>query len=209
MKTATRFLERRMVGDIERITAGRYRRVEVDDKTLDIRLFAPEKDDRVDVRSLSQGTLDLVYWRPGSASSASSPATAGRRSSSTIRRDARRRPRRARPRAPQGDRPRLPGDLPDDVGPATTTRPTRSSPSRAVGGRRGRAAGEGASLPRPPTPPEPRRSPTADAADAGSRSSSRTRIRDCLGRRGPAVAGRAGGPRSSASRSGSTRSACC
>jgi uncharacterized protein YhaN len=61
MKTATRFLERRMVGDIERITAGRYRRVEVDDKTLDIRLYAPEKNDWVDVRSLSQGTLDLVY----------------------------------------------------------------------------------------------------------------------------------------------------
>ena len=41
MKTATRFLEARMVGDIERITAGRYRRVEVDDRTLDIRLLRP------------------------------------------------------------------------------------------------------------------------------------------------------------------------
>ena len=61
MKTATRFLERRMVGDIERVTAGRYRRVAVDDKTLDLRLFAPEKGDWVDVVSLSQGTLDLVY----------------------------------------------------------------------------------------------------------------------------------------------------
>ncbi|HEX5825837.1 MAG TPA: AAA family ATPase [Candidatus Limnocylindrales bacterium] len=61
MKTATRYLERRMVGDIERVTGGRYRRVAVDDKTLDLRLFAPEKGDWVDVVSLSQGTLDLVY----------------------------------------------------------------------------------------------------------------------------------------------------
>src|SRR5262249_31315335 len=48
-------------GDIDRITGGRYRRVAVDDRTLDIRLYAPEKGDWVDVRSLSQGTLDLVY----------------------------------------------------------------------------------------------------------------------------------------------------
>jgi DNA repair exonuclease SbcCD ATPase subunit len=61
MRTATRFLEQRMVGDLDRITGGRYRRVAVDDRTLDIRLFAPEKADWVDVRSLSQGTLDLVY----------------------------------------------------------------------------------------------------------------------------------------------------
>ncbi|MBA2381732.1 MAG: AAA family ATPase [Chloroflexi bacterium] len=61
MTTATRFLEKQMVGDVERITGGRYRRVAVDDKTLDIRLYAPEKADWVDVRSLSQGTLDLVY----------------------------------------------------------------------------------------------------------------------------------------------------
>ncbi len=61
MTTATRFLEKSMVGDVERITGGRYRRITVDDKTLDIRLHAPEKGDWVDVRSLSQGTLDLVY----------------------------------------------------------------------------------------------------------------------------------------------------
>jgi len=61
MKTATRYLERHMVGDIDRVTGGRYRRVAVDDKTLDLRLFAPEKGDWVDVVSLSQGTLDLVY----------------------------------------------------------------------------------------------------------------------------------------------------
>jgi DNA repair exonuclease SbcCD ATPase subunit len=61
MKSATRYLERVMVGDIDRITGGRYRRVAVDDRTLDLKLFAPEKDDWVDVRSLSQGTLDLVF----------------------------------------------------------------------------------------------------------------------------------------------------
>jgi DNA repair exonuclease SbcCD ATPase subunit len=61
MKTATRFLEKQMVGDVERITGGRYRRVAVDDRTLDIQLHAPEKGEWVDVRALSQGTLDLVY----------------------------------------------------------------------------------------------------------------------------------------------------
>jgi DNA repair exonuclease SbcCD ATPase subunit len=61
MKTATRFLEKRMVGDLERVTGGRYRRVRVNDKTLDIEVFAPEKGDWVDVSALSQGTLDLTY----------------------------------------------------------------------------------------------------------------------------------------------------
>ena len=61
MKTATRYLERHMVGDLARVTAGRYRRVRVDDRTLDISLMAPEKGDWVDIGQLSQGTLDLVY----------------------------------------------------------------------------------------------------------------------------------------------------
>jgi uncharacterized protein YhaN len=61
IRTATRFLEKRMVGDLERVTGGRYRRVKVDDKTLDISVFAPEKGDWVPVTALSQGTLDLVY----------------------------------------------------------------------------------------------------------------------------------------------------
>jgi DNA repair exonuclease SbcCD ATPase subunit len=61
MRSATVYLERQMVADIDRITGGRYRRVAVDDKTLDLRLHAPEKGDWVDVRMLSQGTLDLVY----------------------------------------------------------------------------------------------------------------------------------------------------
>lgn len=61
MRTATRFLERRMVSDLGRATGGRYRRVRVDDKTLDIAVHAPERGDWVDVGQLSQGTLDLVY----------------------------------------------------------------------------------------------------------------------------------------------------
>ena len=61
MKTATRYLESHMVRDLATVTDGRYRRVRVDDKTLDIEVHAPEKDDWVPVGSLSQGTLDLVY----------------------------------------------------------------------------------------------------------------------------------------------------
>jgi uncharacterized protein YhaN len=61
MKSATRYLEEKMVGDLDRITGGRYRRVAVDDKTLDIKLHAPERGDWVDVGLLSQGTVDLVY----------------------------------------------------------------------------------------------------------------------------------------------------
>ncbi len=61
IRTATRYLERRMVADVERLTAGRYRRVQVDDENLALRVFAPERGDWVDVSTLSQGTLDTVY----------------------------------------------------------------------------------------------------------------------------------------------------
>jgi uncharacterized protein YhaN len=61
MKTATRYLEAHMVRDLGPATDGRYRRVRVDDKTLDIDVHAPERGDWVPVRSLSQGTLDLVF----------------------------------------------------------------------------------------------------------------------------------------------------
>jgi uncharacterized protein YhaN len=61
MKTATRYLEGHMVRDLADVTGGRYRRVRVDDKTLDIEVMAPERNDWVPVSSLSQGTLDLVY----------------------------------------------------------------------------------------------------------------------------------------------------
>ena len=61
IRTATRYLERRMVADLDRVTAGRYRRVKVNDEDLGISVFAPELGDWTDVSKLSQGTLDLVY----------------------------------------------------------------------------------------------------------------------------------------------------
>ena len=61
LRTATRYLERRMVVDVDRVTAGRYRRVQVDDENLALRVWAPERGDWVDVSTLSQGTLDTVY----------------------------------------------------------------------------------------------------------------------------------------------------
>jgi uncharacterized protein YhaN len=61
MQRATRYLERRMVKDIARVTDGRYRRVRVDDSNLGIDVFSPEKDGWVPVTDLSQGTLDVVY----------------------------------------------------------------------------------------------------------------------------------------------------
>lgn len=61
MKSATRYLEGHMVRDVSTVTGGRYRRVRVDDKSLDIEVHAPERGDWVPVSALSQGTLDLVY----------------------------------------------------------------------------------------------------------------------------------------------------
>ncbi len=61
MQRATRYLERRMVGDIARVTDGRYRRVRVDDADLGIDVHSPERGGWVPVTSLSQGTLDVVY----------------------------------------------------------------------------------------------------------------------------------------------------
>ena len=61
MKKAARFLEQRMARDIERITGGRYRRLRVDEATLTFSVFSPESNDWIDVRQLSQGTLDQLY----------------------------------------------------------------------------------------------------------------------------------------------------
>ena len=61
MQRATRYLERRMVGDISRVTGGRYKRVRVDDQDLGIDVFSPERNGWVPVTDLSQGTLDVVY----------------------------------------------------------------------------------------------------------------------------------------------------
>jgi uncharacterized protein YhaN len=61
MKKATRYLERHMARDVDRVTGGRYRRVRVDDRSLDIEVWAPERGDWVPLTALSQGTIDLVY----------------------------------------------------------------------------------------------------------------------------------------------------
>jgi DNA repair exonuclease SbcCD ATPase subunit len=61
MRTATRYLEKRMRDDLGRLTGGRYRRVTVDDATLEISVFAPERGDWIPLEQLSQGTLDLGY----------------------------------------------------------------------------------------------------------------------------------------------------
>ncbi len=61
MKTATRYLEKHMTSELGAVTGGRYRRVRVDDKTLDIEVWAPERGDWIDVHQLSTGTIDLVY----------------------------------------------------------------------------------------------------------------------------------------------------
>jgi uncharacterized protein YhaN len=50
-----------MRADLARLTGGRYRRVAVDDASLDISVFAPERGDWVRLDDLSQGTLDLGY----------------------------------------------------------------------------------------------------------------------------------------------------
>ena len=61
MKKAARFLEQRMARDIALVTGGRYRRLRVDEQTLTFSVFSPELDDWIDVRLLSQGTLDQLY----------------------------------------------------------------------------------------------------------------------------------------------------
>ncbi len=61
MKKAARFLEQRMARDVARITGGRYRRVQVDEAELALRVWSAERADWVDVTGLSQGTIDSFY----------------------------------------------------------------------------------------------------------------------------------------------------
>jgi DNA repair exonuclease SbcCD ATPase subunit len=61
MKKATRFLEQQVGRDIARLTGGRYRRVNIDDQTLDIQVWAPERGDWVQASQLSKGTVDQVF----------------------------------------------------------------------------------------------------------------------------------------------------
>lgn len=76
MKKAARFLEGRMARDVERITAGRYRRLRVDEGTLMFSVHSPETGSWIDVRRLSQGTLDALYLcaRLGIVRQVTSPA---------------------------------------------------------------------------------------------------------------------------------------
>ena len=61
MRKATRFLEQSVGRDIARLTGGRYRKVEIDDRTLDIDVWAPERGDWVAANQLSKGTIDQIY----------------------------------------------------------------------------------------------------------------------------------------------------
>ena len=61
MRKATRFLEQQVGRDISRLTGGRYKRVNIDDHTLDIGVWAPERGDWVPAYQLSKGTIDQVF----------------------------------------------------------------------------------------------------------------------------------------------------
>ena len=129
MKTATRYLEAHMVRDLAPATGGRYRRVRVDDKTLDIEVRAPERGDWVQVTRAQPGharpRLPDRAARARPARDRRPPAAAGLRRSV---RHARRRPRGARARrCSSAIADRLPGHLPDDLGPLRRARPTPSS----------------------------------------------------------------------------------
>ena len=61
MRKATRFLEQQVGRDIARLTAGRYKRIKIDDQTLDISVYAPERGDWVPATKLSKGTVDQIF----------------------------------------------------------------------------------------------------------------------------------------------------
>ena len=61
IRKATRFLEQQVGRDIARLTGGRYERVNIDDQTLDIHVWAPERGDWVAAYQLSKGTIDQVF----------------------------------------------------------------------------------------------------------------------------------------------------
>lgn len=61
MRKATRFLEQQVGRDIARLTGSRYGRVSIDDQTLDIGVWVPERGDWVAASHLSKGTVDQVF----------------------------------------------------------------------------------------------------------------------------------------------------
>jgi DNA repair exonuclease SbcCD ATPase subunit len=61
MRKATRFLEQQVGQDLARLTGGRYSRVSIDDQTLDVGVWAPERGDWVAAYQLSKGTIDQIF----------------------------------------------------------------------------------------------------------------------------------------------------
>lgn len=61
MARATRFLERRMAGDLARVTGGRYREVRIDDADLGFEVLPADGSAWVSAADLSRGALDAVY----------------------------------------------------------------------------------------------------------------------------------------------------
>jgi len=61
MRKATRFLETQVGRDISRLTGGRYKKVNIDDQTLDISVWVPDRGDWVAAYQLSKGTIDQIF----------------------------------------------------------------------------------------------------------------------------------------------------
>ena len=61
MRKATRFLEQQVGQDLGRLTGGRYSRVSIDDQTLDVAVWTPERGDWVAAYQLSKGTIDQIF----------------------------------------------------------------------------------------------------------------------------------------------------
>ena len=61
MRKATRYLEQQVGQDLARLTGGRYSRVSIDDQTLDVQVWAPERGDWVAAYQLSKGTIDQIF----------------------------------------------------------------------------------------------------------------------------------------------------
>ena len=61
LKTAARYLEERMGPTISTVTDGRYDDIEVDERSLAIKVRVPESGELVEVDRLSQGTADQLF----------------------------------------------------------------------------------------------------------------------------------------------------
>ena len=145
MQLATRYLERRMVPDIERITGrplpSRPRRRQQPRRW---RSTPPSVATGSPSPTCRRGRVDVDL--PRRAHRARAPGHGRPPAADHPRRpvrDARRRPRRSRAGAAARSRGRLPGDLPDDVGPLRRPRGTGDRPRRPHRGRHVHRAGGG------------------------------------------------------------------